>query len=213
MFGCYKKSFLSILLLSAATLPILAFGSQRQPAQATNSQFEREGRAALIELGYDPDRFSGRQLAEAGILKKYQEAWNAYDPAVSDLTKLINPDQIVSFYADGADLLYRDMCVPRGLKSKTAFTSYLRILYKAYPKQVWGSGWKNIHLFVGAQPGEWSYYYNFEMYRAGEERLTSFLSGTGMERVQFNDDGKLLSDEVHLILNKGATQCKADSGN
>ncbi len=164
-------------------------------------QQEQDGFLALVEAGFDPDEMDDRSLREAGLLKLYQSAWNDFDPNENQSS---NPKKIISYYAD--DFIYRDTCVPHGLTTPAKFDKYLKLLYTKYPRQVWGDGWSQIHLFKGSKPGEWAYYYNFYLYNSKDTEPA--LSGTGMERVQFNEAGKLLSDEVHLILSSGQATCK-----
>ena len=182
--------------------------AERNIAGTSLSAEEYQGYMALKEVGFEPDIADRRSLREAGLLKMYQAAWNDFDPSIADPLKIKNPGKIVSHYTDGSGLLYRDMCTSQGLTTKENFTKYLTVLYAKFPKQVWGDGWKNIHLFKGAAPGEWAYYYDFSMYRSVAPSEKAALTGTGMERVRFEANGKLISDEVHLILKSGTATCQ-----
>ena len=185
-----------------------ATAGKRNIASSELNPEEQQGSLALKELGFDPDVFTRRDLREAGLLKVYQRAWNDFDPKVTDPAKIANPDNIISHYTDGAGLLYRDMCVPSGITTKDGLKQYLSALYSKAPKQIWGNGWKSIRLFKGAAPGEWSYYYDFEMYKTAAPNEKPYLTGTGMERVTFDTVGKLISDEIHLILTSGSANCR-----
>ena len=189
-----------VALLALAVFSNIASADQQSDFQ--------EGKAALFEVGFHPEQMTERAVREAGYLRKYQAAWNDFDASVTDPLQVANPKMIVDKYTDGAGLLYRDMCMPNGVKSKANLMRYLTVLYAKFPRQIWGNGWKNIHLFQGSKPGEWAYYYEFEMYKSMSLSAAADLSGTGMERVQFDDQGKLISDEVHLILSSGAANCK-----
>ena len=197
----------SLSLLSVAATAAKAKAAARSVASAPLSQGERQGFEALKDLGFDPETFDRRSLREAGLLKVYQSAWNDFDTSVTDPLKIANPDKIVAHYTEGPGLLYRDMCVPNGLTSKANLKKYLTMLYSKFPRQVWGDGWKTIHLFKSATPGEWSYYYDFAMYPTMASGEKATYTGTGMERVKFDSSGKLISDEVHLILNSGVANC------
>ena len=169
---------------------------------------EGDGLSALGELGIAAPEGNPRFLREAGLLKKYQKAWNDFKPTANELADAPNPENIVGFYTDGPGLLYRDMCMPQGLTSKAGLTRYLTAFYRKFPRQVWGDGWKNIRLFAGPRPGELAYYYRFALYRSTAAEAEPAMTGTGMERVAFDIDGKLISDEVHLIPSSGTATCK-----
>ena len=192
-----------ILVLAA----VMAFGLHSRAASISG---ESDGAQALREAGFDPAEFSARAVREAGLLKAYQRAWNDYDPAVTDPRKIANPMMILDHYVDGPELVYRDMCKPNGVGSKEKFREYLTLLYAIFPRQEWGAGWKNIRLYKGAAPGEWAYSYEFKMFRSMDASAEPALAGTGMERVAFDENGKLISDEVHLILRTGTATCQFD---
>ena len=198
-------AFLLAALLTSHAWAAAPLDSDKRVELVKIRSQETNGLLALRELGFDPSKFDRRSLREAGLLKFYQNARNDFDPAAIEP---LNPEKIVSHYTDRSKLLYRDLCVPGGVTSKSDLRKYLTVLYSKFPRQIWGDGWKNIRLFKGAAPGEWSYYYEFAMYKSKAIDAKPDLSGTGMERVTFDQDGKLISDEVHLILNSGLATCR-----
>lgn len=198
------------LLVGALFFFALEIHAQNLLLAPQSADLEREGLQALSELGLTAPVGNPRFAIEAGLLKKYQSAWNDFDPSLTDLAQIQNPGKIVDHYTDQPSLLYRDMCTSAGITNKTDLKRYLTVLYQKFPRQVWGDGWTSIRLFAGPKPGEWAYYYQFAMYRSVLPNAAPAITGTGMERVVFDIDGKLLSDEVHLILNSGTANCKFD---
>lgn len=138
--------------------------------------------------------FSGVDAArvanEMAILKQYGKAWNTVG--------IDNAKQIASHFSDGP-IVYRDLLEQAPLTSRQDVETYLRKVYERFPRQVWG---KNVRLYPDVfHPGEWAYYYEFELYDAVEAKGPSF-TGYGMERVVFDAGGKITSDEIHLIFNE-----------
>jgi len=136
-----------------------------------------------------------RLIKEAKILHAYGLAWNE--------TNGNNAKDIASFFDEKgiyySDLLRTPVVLAQKVQSNDELQAYLEKVFKRFPKQVWA---KNVRIYPDIfHVGEWAYYYEFEMYDRIEDAKPSF-TGTGMERVTFNENGKLRSDEVHLIINE-----------
>ena len=137
-----------------------------------------------------------RILKEGRILKKWCDVWNEQNGH--------NVQDILDLMSDNGPIFYTDVLNSSGIKSKPALKVYLTHLYSRFPKQSWG---ENVRVYPSfSTPGEWTYYYHFHMYDTNNQVA---LSGTGMERVTFDNHEKLVTDEIHLLFDQSLQEVAA----
>jgi hypothetical protein len=109
------------------------------------------------------------------LIKDCLDAWNRADV-----------EAVASFYSD--DLDYRDPSVPLGIKNKTEFVKYLKLLFKIWPSQSW------ILDKVYSHTTEGSFNVDYTFRFANEK--TSII-GKGIDLIIFKDD-KVCVNHVYL---------------
>ncbi len=130
---------------------------------------------------------------EARVLKKWCAVWNEQNGN--------NVQDILDLMSDVGPIFYTDVLNTAGINSKSVLKTYLTNLYARFPRQSWGEDVRVYPSF--STPGEWTYYYHFHMYDINNKVA---LSGTGMERVTFDSQEKLVSDEIHLLFDQNLSE-------
>jgi hypothetical protein len=110
------------------------------------------------------------------IMKNCLEAWSQADVEL-----------VASFYCD--DLDYRDPSVPQGIRTKTEFVKYLKLLFKIWPIQNWVLN----NAYPHENDGAFSVDYTFQI--ANDKAA---IRGRGIDRTEFKGDRICLN---HVYLN------------
>ncbi len=93
---------------------------------------------------------------------------------------------VASLYCDELD--YHDPSVPQGIKNKTDFIQYLKLLFKAWPSQQW----KLENLYPHADQGAFSAEYSFQIANG-----KTAIRGRGMDLMVLKE-GKICINHVYL---------------
>ncbi len=110
------------------------------------------------------------------IIKASMAAWDKADAEL-----------VASYYCD--DLDYRDPSIPQGIKNKTDFIKYLKLLFKMWPSQKWVLE----HAYPHENDSTFSAEYSFQI---ANDKAT--IRGCGMDLIIFKGDKTCVN---HVYLN------------